>query len=47
MDVLLLGVEQLEPGRIAMEKDQRSDGVARRKPIDVLKRHVRRLATCV
>jgi hypothetical protein len=27
---------------IAVEKDQRSDGVARRRPIDVLKRHLRR-----
>jgi hypothetical protein len=30
-----------------MEKDQRSNGVVRRRPLDVLKRHVRRLATCV
>src|SRR5215204_1090632 len=27
---------------IAVEKDQRSDGVARRRPIDVLNRHLRR-----
>jgi hypothetical protein len=26
-----------------VEKDQRSDGVARRRPIDVLKSHLRRL----
>jgi hypothetical protein len=28
---------------IAVEKDQRSDGVARRRPIDVLKGHVGQL----
>jgi hypothetical protein len=39
-----------EVGRIsgiAVEKDQRSDGVARRRPIDVLKSHVRRLPSGV